>query len=260
MWIKEINTNNRVGITETGDPAFDLDTFDNLCPNANIIITKRLTDALVTKLAEHRGNCILHLTVTGWGSSTIEPLVPTAEHSRKQLEKLLAAGFPVRQVVLRIDPVILSEEGRERLGHVLDLFAGSRITRYRVSFLDMYNHVKERFTQAGIAIPPDHTSFHAPLRIRRQAIRELQARGEKEGFTVEACGEPQIESVPCISQKDIDILGKTDTVHLGGSAGQRRGCSCPANKIQILTRRAGRCRNACLYCYWKGEPAKDQDR
>ena len=40
---------NFVGITESGEVAFNLDVFDNLY-NANIIITKRLTDNLIKKI------------------------------------------------------------------------------------------------------------------------------------------------------------------------------------------------------------------
>ena len=64
-----------IGITETSDPCFHLDLFDNLY-NANIIITKNLTSKLIEKLVEHKDKCILHLTVTGMGGSKIEPFVP----------------------------------------------------------------------------------------------------------------------------------------------------------------------------------------
>ena len=41
-----------IGITETSDPCFHLDIFDNLY-NANIIITKNLTNNLIEKLIEN---------------------------------------------------------------------------------------------------------------------------------------------------------------------------------------------------------------
>lgn len=40
---------NKIGITETCDISFDLGVFDNL-EEANIIITKRLTNELINKL------------------------------------------------------------------------------------------------------------------------------------------------------------------------------------------------------------------
>lgn len=60
----------QVGITESGEIAFNLDAFDNL-RNANIIITKRLTDKLIEKLIENKDKIILHLTCTGMGKRTV---------------------------------------------------------------------------------------------------------------------------------------------------------------------------------------------
>lgn len=237
-----------VGITETGDIAFNLAAFDRL-HEANVIITKRLTDKVVEKLVENKDRCILHLTVTGWGATPIEPMVPTVNWTRKQLARLVAKGFPVEQVVLRIDPIILTQEGMDKVDGVLVAFADSGVKRYRISFLDMYRHTRERFLNVGINIPQE--GFHAPIQMRMQALVRLQAAARKTGFDLEVCGEPDIPSTPCVSQKDIDILGLTDEIVLQGSADQRSSCGCPANKKQILTKRPGRCSNKCLYCYWK---------
>ncbi len=237
-----------IGTTETGEIAFDLEAFEHL-HEANIIITKRLTSPLIQRLVENKEKIILHLTCTGWGGSKVEPLVPTADTTRAQFKKLIRAGFPLDQVVLRIDPVILTKEGVERLNHVLDLFEDSGIKRYRVSYIDMYRHAKVRFNEAGIELP--HETFHAPIELRRKVTDQLVALGKETGFDVELCGEPGLDSTPCVSQKDIDILGLTGKITLVGNAQQRDACGCPANKKQILTKRPGRCANKCLYCYWK---------
>ena len=47
-----IDKSQRVGITEAGEVSFNLEVFDNLY-EANIIITKRLTDALIDKLVDN---------------------------------------------------------------------------------------------------------------------------------------------------------------------------------------------------------------
>ena len=245
-----MSTDELIGTTETGDISFDLSAFDRLHA-ANIIITKRLTDKVIDGLVAHREQCILHLTVTGWGGTPVEPLAPTPQWSRRQLDRLLAAGFPAGQVVLRIDPIILTEEGMVRVSDVLCLFEDSGITRVRASFLDMYRHVRERFLTAGIRIP--HETFHAPLALRKRILAELTEEAEDNGITVEVCGEPGLPSTPCVSQKDIDILGLTGLITLKGSARQRDACGCPANKKQILTKKPGRCANSCAYCYWRDD-------
>ena len=241
---------NLVGITETGEIAFDLDAFNNL-HQANVIITKRLTRALSQQLTEHRENCILHLTCTGWGGTPMEPFVPSTTATRKALDELLKSGFPVGQVVLRIDPIIITSEGIKHLNEVLEAFRDSGITRYRVSFADMYRHAKRRFHEKGLEIP--HETFHAPLEDRMYVLNQITALGVRYGYEVEVCGEPGIPSTPCVSQKDIDILGLTGEITLKGSARQRDTCGCPANKKQILTKKPGRCANQCAYCYWRDD-------
>ena len=238
-----------VGICEAGEIAFNLDVFDRLY-EGNIIISKRLTDKLIEKLVENKDKCLLHLTVTGMGSSRVEPFVPTVEQTFEKFRKLIESGFPVNQVVLRIDPIIPTEKGTDKVNKVLDTFKGQGIKRVRFSVLDMYKHVKERFAENGFPLP--YTTFHAPLEKRIEIYNMLKDRGAEEGFEVEACGEPGIESISCLSQKDIDILGLTGKIILQGNKGQRKSCHCPANKKELITgKKPSRCANNCVYCYWK---------
>lgn len=237
----------KIGITESGEVSFNLDVFDRLY-DANIIITKRLTNALIDKLVENKDKIILHLTVTGWGGSELEPFVPSAEITRKKFGQLLEKGFPIEQCVLRIDPIIPTEEGIDRMLGVLRLFNDTGIQRVRFSVLDMYDHVKKRFKEKDIALPFD--TFHAPLEIRKSIYDLLVDLGLQYHFGVEACAEPDIKSVSCLSQKDIDILGLTDKITLVGNKQQRSNCRCPINKTSLFKTKPERCLQKCLYCFW----------
>ena len=238
----------RCGITEAGEIAFNLSAFDNLY-DCNIIITKRLTDKLIEKLIENKDKIILHLTCTGYGSTVLEPYVPTIEQTHEKFLQLIEKGFPIRQVVLRIDPCIPTEKGKQTMINVIEAFKGDKITRVRFSILDMYKHVKERFIDKGLPIPYD--TFHAPLQDRLEIYEILEAYGNNFNFDVEVCGEPDIESISCLSQKDIDILGLKDKIILIGNKEQRKSCHCPANKTELLRGKPHRCENSCLYCFWK---------
>ena len=248
----KLHSSQYIGMTETGDVAFDLSVFDRLYLG-NIIITKRLTDKLIEKLIEHKDKVILHLTCTGMGGSKVEPFVPTVEQTYQKFCKLLEGGFPVNQVVLRIDPIVPTEKGMNTALKVIDIFFQNDhgIKRVRVSSMDMYPHVKERFEKAGFPIP--YNSFHAPVSVRHEMVRVFERLGQEKGFIVEVCGEPDLPSTSCLSQKDIDILGLTDTIQLVGNAGQRGHCSCPGNKKQLIVGELHRCKNACEYCYLKGD-------
>ena len=239
-----------IGITESSEIAFNLDAFDRLY-DGNIIITKRLTNALIGKLLEHSDKIILHLTCTGFGGSVLEPFVPTLETTRKKFGELIDKGFPIEHCVLRIDPCIPTENGIKTMCQVVEAFSDTGIKRVRFSVLDMYEHVKKRFYEKGIKIP--YESFHAPFEHRKKLYDILCELGVKYGFEVEACAEPGIKSISCLSQKDIDILGLADKIKLVGNKGQRSNCGCPSNKRELLQgdSKAKRCSHKCLYCFWK---------
>ena len=136
----KIDDSQKIGITENTDPCFHLDIFDHLY-TWNIIVTKRLTDKFIEKLVDNKDKCILHLTVTGFGGTKVEPFVPTVETVSEKFKQLLDKGFPVEQTVLRIDPIIPTDKGLEKVQHVIETFKNYNIKRVRFSVLDMYEHV-----------------------------------------------------------------------------------------------------------------------
>ena len=246
---KKIDKSQRIGVTESGEISFNLDAFDRLY-DGNIIITKRLTDKVIEKLIEYKDKIILHLTVTGMGGTRIEPFVPKAEDTHAKLVKLIESGFPLSHIVIRVDPIVPTEKGIETALGVITAFSGLGIKRLRFSFLDNYKHVRKRFKEEGIA-ELYGGEFHAPLKLRQEYATKIEEVAHDGGFeSVEACGEPGIESLSCLSQRDIDILGLTDKIILEGSAEQRDSCGCPANKTQIVRVKPHRCEHKCLYCYW----------
>lgn len=245
-----MDTNQQIGITETGEISFHLEAFNNL-RRANIIITKNLTKDLIEKLIEHKDKCILHLTCTGMGCSKLEPFVPNTDQLFSNFEQLINLGFPINQVVLRVDPIIPTPKGVKTALSVIKLFINNfGITRIRWSSLDMYEHVKERFKDKNIPTPYD--TFHANIVQRNALYSILEGICYVADIKLEACGEEGYET-PCISQTDLDILGITD-IELNGSADQRKTCSCPANKVQLISggfKNNTKCPNNCLYCYIK---------
>lgn len=246
-----IEPSQRVGISEAGEIAFNLDAFDRLY-RANVIITKSLTDKLIDKLIRNKDKIILHVTCTGYGGTQLEPFVPTPEKTHAQVMKLVSAGFPVSHIVLRIDPIIPTAEGRKTAYNVAALFSDIGIWRLRFSVLDMYKHVAERMKKVNFAIP--YYSFHASEDSRMTVLKGLQTIGTKYGYEIESCGEPGIISRPCVSQKDIDILGLKGQITLSDSAEQRKTCACPANKSELIRNgKPHRCQNQCLYCFWKDD-------
>lgn len=249
--LERLDKSQLVGITESGDPFQHLDIFDRLYL-ANIIITKRLTSKLIDKLVEHKDKCILHITCTGMGGTKLEPFVPSKEQTFEKFNELIDKGFPVEQVVLRIDPIVPTSKGIYTALSVIRLFKNSRIKRVRFSSFDIYEHVKDRFKENGLQVP--YETFHADLKTRKHLEDIMKISAYLMDADIEACGEPNLQTTSgCISQKDIDILGLTDKIILAGSADQRKVCLCPSNKKELIKCKPEPCSNGCLYCFWKNK-------
>jgi hypothetical protein len=217
-----------VGITERGDAGLDLSWQNWKGPK--ILITKAPQNLLSVDLE----NAIVHCTITGWGGTKIEPNVQPKEVTLAAYETLVSK-LGGKRVVLRVDPIFPTEKGLARALEVISRSKG----RVRVSFIDAYQHVRERFAQKQMTFPWD--GVHAPLELRKELLSKLG--------NVEVCGEPGLACAGCISQLDLDALGinwPLDTERKG----QRAACMCFAGKKELLTHK-GQCENNCLYCYWK---------
>lgn len=230
-----------VGITEQGDPGLDFSWVDKLKP-ANIIITKNLNDTLIRHCVLNKDRIILHITCTGFGGTFLEPNVPPAEWTLAQVKKLIEAGFPIEQCVLRVDPIFPTDVGFIALSGVLTIFSSIGIKRCRFSFIDQYPHVKLRLAAANFNLP--WTTFNVP----QSAIDRTMSILGSFDYDYEACAEVVTQATGCISKKDLDLLGHSTNIVT--KCPQRKACNCLNIKKELLSRR-GQCPHGCLYCYWK---------
>lgn len=141
----------KIGITERGDAGINLawvskvNTVDGM-----ILITKNLTEMFclqVLNLYSKGYKIIVHCTCTGYGHSELEPNVPDYKIQLNSLKNMIDRGFPADHCVLRIDPIFPSERGLNRVREVLNYFISlnTGVTRIRISLVDEYKHVKERY-------------------------------------------------------------------------------------------------------------------
>lgn len=252
--------NIRIGITEQGDGGLDLSWQNRLGDvNGAVIITKNLNDRCIQALLRQHGyghKLILHCGCTGWGGLAMEPNVPGYIWQINQLIRLAAAGFPKENIVLRIDPILPTPQGLTAVTNVLnkiqEMQAGNKFPeqiRIRISVMDMYRHVQERFKEKGWK-PPYGTYFYAPKWMMDRLTNLLS----KYPYTYETCAEkylnaPIYEKVGCISHKDLSLLGlHTDNTDVNPQ--NRTGCLCLCAKTELLTRKQ-QCPHKCLYCYWR---------
>ena len=244
---------NLIGVTERGDAALDTSweswVFKQRRPAILISKDPLKLHSEVTSMAARYGfqpNIIVHCTITGLGGTKIEPNVPIVDISLEGYRNFVELLGEDR-VVLRCDPIIPTEK--------CVVFAASRVmskalgTRIRLSFLDMYSHVKQRFIDAGVDIAKlgvKDGSLHASLEDRMNLV-ELMKQHVSNPQMLSACGEPGIQSEPCVSKRDCDILG---VELMPSTSKQRFACHCAANKTELLKTKKP-CKHGCLYCYWR---------
>ena len=243
----------KFGITERGDASIDYSWIEKLKNmNGAILITKNVSDKFIESVLPFKDKVVLHATVTGYGHTKLEPHVPHYKKSIEQIAKLIKVGFPKEQIVLRIDPIIPTEKGIVLCDEVLRSGYYIGLRRFRISVIDMYPHVRERFAKAGLPNPYGEDNFSASqmqfLQLDNWVSQMLIAYP---GISIECCAEPALKNptkTGCISEKDLSLLGLKNVSESSGF--QRKDCLCLSCKTELLTNKY-RCLNGCLYCYWK---------
>ena len=252
--IRRLQHKYRIGITEAGDAGIDLSWADKMHKvDGAILITKNITPSFITSVMPFVETTIVHATITGYGSTIVEPNVPQWIDEYEQIHKLIQCGFPKEKIVIRVDPIVPTEKGIYRASSVIEHGIQSGFTRFRVSVLDMYPHVRQRFINAGLP-DPYNGEFQATTSQFEQVDRMLTNYTGPINVRIEACAEPRLK-VPiqcgCISPYDLTLLG-LHYYNPDSYSYQRANCMCYGGKTELLTHKTP-CVHGCLYCYWKSD-------
>lgn len=261
----------RIGITERGDSGVSFDWIEpirNGDVDGAVLITKKINEKFIREvinLHQLGRKMIVHCTVTGWGNTIIEPRVPCYQNQLDMLLKLIDLGFPLNQCVLRIDPIFPTTNGLSRIVQVIGYAdsLGLLPMRVRVSILDEYKHVKERFVKNGFNPIYGETEFQADDNQVSSVAAVLNDMSIKYGITFECCAEQKLADIcqkynaifpvcivqGCISRTDLELLEiqcdiETENIQ------KRTGCHCLSCKTELLKSKK-QCPNGCMYCYWK---------
>lgn len=250
----------KIGITERGDAGINfqwvckLNTVDGV-----ILITKNITDNFihqVLKSNELGHKLIVHCTCTGFGHTDLEPHVPNYQTQLNQLKKLIDMGFPADYCVLRIDPIFPTLKGMQVISNVLNFFISlnTGVTRIRISIVDEYKHVKERYKEHGWNSIYGDRFYASPTEFKLVA----NTLSQFPQFKFETCAEGTLaklapntfEVTGCISETDLKLMSITPDPAMKQNMQKRNGCHCLACKTELLDNRHP-CVHQCVYCYWK---------
>lgn len=258
-----------IGITEAGDAGHNLSWYETLLSEEKylgaVLITKS-GDKLpfqekALELIKHKP-CIVHFDCTGWGGTQMEPNVAPPERMVDSIRSFIDAGFPARNIVLRIDPIIPTKEGLARAEHVLKLRQQiiPDVKRIRVSIYDDYHKAREEMARRGYE-PIDDVTKWKNEQERRPTSEQIKMVADMllpfEWQVYELCAEPELaEFCPdrfnwcgCISEIDCRIMGIEVPPGMGRNGQNRFGCQCLRFKKELLSSKT-RCPNNCAYCYW----------
>lgn len=249
--------NAKIGITERGDAGIDFSWREKLATvnNRAVLITKRLSEKFCDAVLEETAKgakLIVHATITGFGGTVIEPNVLQPAECLKNLRSLIDKGFPAERIVLRIDPIIPGYENyaKDTLDKALQLGILPAVT-CKVSVMDGYRHVHERFKAIGVQLPftgfaPDQAVFD-----KINALLGYYKTNYNIRFT--SCAERRLtnaEPAGCIDKHVCEILD-VSFEYQGVNPQNRGDCLCLNGiKTELLTQKK-RCPHQCAYCYWR---------
>jgi len=251
----------KIGITERGDAGLDFSWADKLdTVDGAILITKKITPAFIDMVMANPQKLVVHATCTGFGGTMLEPNVPKPEEQFSAVLALVQAGFPKNHIVIRVDPIIPTEKGLERALSTIEMFMDEGFSRYRISIIDMYKHVRERFKASGLLLPygpgfaptKEQVEMVDAMLLEAREYWSIQNNGAYD-LRIEVCAERVKNALPCgcIAALDLAIM-RLDSRDSDSSGYQRKGCMCYSGKTELLSCKHP-CQNQCLYCYWKRE-------
>lgn len=248
----------KIGTTEAGDAGLDLSWVNKLdAMDGAVVITKNITPAFQEAALANQDKLIVHATITGFGGTKVEPNVPKVEANFDAPATLIQNGFPQEKTVIRIDPIIPTPKGIQTALNVFRKAIDGGFSRFRISIIDMYPHVRERFKTAGLPRPYGDAGF-SPSSEQVKAVDDMLMSvfayygGKSPMPKIECCAEPGLTNTihcGCVSHFDLHLLGfdpdEDDRVGY-----QRRNCMCYSGKRELLEHKA-QCPHGCLYCYWR---------
>lgn len=256
----------KIGATDGGDAGLDLSWVDKLdTVDGAIVITKCVSSDFYDAVIANKDKLIVHATTTGYGGTILEPNVPPVYKQFCGVMALVEDGcFPKERIVIRVDPIIPTKKGIKVAENVIKMFMDVGFSRFRISIIDMYPHVRERFKQAGLPLiygesgfSPSNEQIRAVDKMLDDVSKYWTSGLDKELFgddlRIEGCAEPGLTNVihcGCVSEYDLKLLGLTEDDDVDSTGYQRKHCLCYSGKKELL-RPKTKCGHGCIYCFWK---------
>lgn len=239
----------RFGTTNYGDACFDVSWITRINTMIGAIInSKSFSKDFEKALLYYKDKIIYHLVITGLGGTDLEPGIPTKDEMFKNVEHLISCGFPAKQIVIKIDPVmpyffvdklngLLHIDYLSNLKEILNFAENNNIKRIRHSFLYFHPEIYSRLSKFNVALTlPENWKYDAyeeiPLNILNKNLE----------YETEDIWNPYSEYLRRISNKDFKALGLDNEYKIYDELKSNK------YEIEILQTPANVCPGGCIYC------------
>ena len=133
-----------VSYWKSGDPCKKINIWKDKLTDINIINTKNITDEFINICIENKNKIYLHINITGMGQTRFEPNIPTVKYIFFVIKKLIDLGFPQKQILVIVNPILPNDNGLNALKLLLKLFTEYKFLRLRfVRFNVLQYYVNE---------------------------------------------------------------------------------------------------------------------
>ena len=221
------------------------------------LLLKPSKKAILQRLLEY-DHIYMHVTITGLGSSFLEPNTSPYLDTIDLLPRLIDVVESPQRINVRFDPILNLVHETGTILCNLDLFptiaVGCKeqgVTEFTTSWMAAYPKVKRRLSNLGFV------KFEADDALKRKQAEKLNHWAKTLGINIKGCcTQPYLPGYGCVNGRRLSYLHpKKDECTLEKPTGQRALCIC------TLSRDIGwyfSCPNGCAYCY--GQPKFDLNK
>lgn len=97
----------------------------------NVITTKNLTVEFMDFCVKNKDRIYLHIIINGMGASILEPNIPSVRNMFILVSELIQKGFPQKQILIIVNPILSNDNGLKSLELLLKAFTEFKLLRLR---------------------------------------------------------------------------------------------------------------------------------
>lgn len=107
------------------------DSWINKLTEVNVITTKNYTPEFIDFCIINKHRIFLHVIINGMGKSQLEPNIPSVKEMFTQTSILIKRGFPQKQILIIVNPILNNDNGLKSLTLLLKAFTEFKLLRLR---------------------------------------------------------------------------------------------------------------------------------